>query len=118
MIPYYIQQASSSDDVRDANIYITRGSCVKSNLNEMIINHIVNEMYEFCSEEYGHNITITSYDDFCDKYWQIKEIHIRGWYDIFRIYYFENDWIEWNISDYKEEIYNKYLHLCTDKNSY
>ena len=109
MIPYYIQQACSSDDVREANVYVTRGSCVKSNLNEMIINHIVNEMYEFCSEEYGHNIKITSYDDFCDQYWKIIEIKLHGWYDIFRVYYFENEWIKWDISDYKKEIYDEYV---------
>lgn len=112
MIPYYIGQACSSDDLREANIYQTRGSCVKSKLNEMIISHIVDFMYEFCSEEYGHDIKITSYDDFCDKYWKIKEIPLRWWYNIFRIYYFENDWIEWKISDYKEEIYNEYVKKC------
>lgn len=66
-------------------------------------------MYEFCSEEYGHDIKITSYDDFCDKYWEITEIRIRGWYNVFRVYYFETKWIEWNIEDYKDEIYVSYV---------
>jgi hypothetical protein len=109
MIPYFIQEANSSEDVRDNNIYITYNSSDRCNMNEMIIRYIINVMYEFCSEEYGHDIKITSYDDFCDKYWEMKEIRIRGWYNIFCVYYFEKNWMEWNIEDYKQEIYNAYV---------
>jgi len=109
MIPYYIQKASSSEDTRDQNICVTHNCCVKSNMNEKIIDYIVNEMYEFCSVEYGYGIKIKSYDDFCDQYWAIREIKLHGWYDIFDVYYFENEWIKWNISDYKKEIYDEYV---------
>ena len=38
---------------------------------------------------------------------------MRGWYHIFRVYYFENEWVEWNIDEYSEQIYfayvNKYI---------
>jgi hypothetical protein len=30
-------------------------------------------------------------------------------YYIFYIKYFENDWKEWNVEDYKEDIYNSYV---------
>ena len=78
-------------------------------------------MYEFCSEKYGHGIEIKSYDDFCDKYWRIKEIKIKGRYNIFCVYYFEKEWILWNIENYKEEIYKAYVinynsSLCNIKN--
>ena len=109
MIPYFIQEANSSQDVRDNNIYITYNSSERCNMNERIICYIINVMYEFCSKEYGHDIKITSYDDFCDKYWEMKEIRIREWYNIFRVYYFETKWIEWNIEDYKDDIYVSYV---------
>jgi hypothetical protein len=65
-------------------------------------------MYEFCSEKYGHGIKITSYHDFCEQYWKIKEISLENFY-VFYIKYFENDWKEWNVEDYKEEIYISYV---------
>lgn len=109
MIPYFIQQANSSDDTRCNNIYTTYNCSEKDTINEHIIHYIINIMYEFCSDKYGHNIKITSYDDFCNKYWKIKGNIIDGWYSIFRIYYFENNWIEWNIEDHKEQIYISYI---------
>lgn len=51
-------------------------------------------MYEFCDDKLDYNIEITSYNDFCYKYWKILEIVIQGWYDIFRIYYIDNEWIK------------------------
>jgi len=121
MIPYFIQEANSSEDNRDINIYVTANSCDKKELDDKIIRYIINVMYEFCSEKYGHGIEIKSYDDFCDKYWRIKEIKIKGRYNIFCVYYFEKEWILWNIENYKEEIYKAYVinynsSLCNIKN--
>jgi len=109
MIPYSIQHAQPTHDVRDNNIVAIYDSSERRNMNEQIIRYIINVMYEFCCEEYGHGIKITSYDDFCDKYWKINEIRIRGWNNIFNIHYFEKKWIEWNVEDYKEDIYNEYV---------
>lgn len=111
MTPYFIQQAKPCDDIRDNNIFTHYNSSDRCIMDEKIINYIINIIYEFCSEKYGHNIKISSYDNFCDQYWKIHEIKIRGWYNIFRVYYFEKKWIEWNIEDYKEEIYNKYINV-------
>lgn len=110
MIPYFIQQASPDEDTRFANIYTQFDSCEMQKLHETFIRYITNIMYEFCSENYGHGVKIRSYDDFCYQYWKIHENEMKGWYSIFRVYYFfENDWIEWNIENYKDTIYSSYL---------
>ena len=108
MIPYVIEQSNPSDDVRESNIDTHYYSSEKEDLHEHIINNIIHIMYEFCSEEYGHNIKITSYFDFCEQYWKIKEIGLGNYY-VFYIKYFENDWKCWNVEDYQEYIYNSYV---------
>jgi hypothetical protein len=52
----------------------------KNKLNETIINFIIEFIYEFCSDKFGYDIEVTSYKDFCNKFWKIKEIRIREWY--------------------------------------
>ena len=32
--------------------------------------------------------------DFCEKYWKNGDYIISGWYFIFKVYYFEDKWIE------------------------
>jgi hypothetical protein len=108
MIPFCIEQAFPSDDSRNNNIINTYEYSKKENLNEKIINYIIEFIYEFCDEYYGHNIKITSFNDFCNKFWKINECYINGMENIFRIYYFEKKWIEWNIQDFEEEIFNNY----------
>jgi hypothetical protein len=108
MLAYIIEQARPSDDARNNNIITSYYSSKKDKLNEKIIDNIIYIMYEFCSNEYGHNIKIISYDDFCDKYWKIYEIRMYN-YNIFNVYYFENDWIEWKVENNKEDIYISYV---------
>ena len=115
MIPYYIQHAYQSDDIRDNNISTTHNYIEKNKLNETIINEIINFMYEFCSKDIGHNIQFSSYEDFCDSYWNESGCMIRGWYYIFSIYYFEGKWIEWNIEEYQEHIYLSYINKYKSK---
>ncbi len=56
-IPYYICRAKPSEDIQTNNIInITNCSAEKNNLKDDIIDFIVEDMYEFCSSEYGHNI--------------------------------------------------------------
>jgi len=108
MIPYVIEHSNSSDDIRHSNIDTSYYSSEKEKLNESIINNIIEIMYEFCSEEYGHGIKISSYDDFCNQYWKIKEITLENFY-VFSVNYFEKDWKHWNVEDYKEDIYISYV---------
>jgi len=96
MIPYVIEHSNSSDDIRNSNIYTSYYSSEKEKLHENIISNIIEIMYDFCSEEYGHGITISSYDDFCYQYWKIKEITLDNFY-VFRVNYFENGWKDWNV---------------------
>jgi hypothetical protein len=110
MIPYYIQYAIPNDDERNNNIFISHDFCEKDNLDDEIIMFIINYMDEFCSEDYGHNLIIKSYDDFCELYWKIHGVKMRYWDNIFQIYYFENNkWIEWIIDDHKEIINSAYF---------
>ena len=108
MIPYTIQFANPSEDSREENIDTIHDCSEKDKLYENIINYIIGIMYEFCSEEYGHNFKITSYDDFCHEYWKQHEVILKGWPCIFSVYYFENVWIEWKIEYHKEEIFASY----------
>ena len=108
MIPYSIERISPSDDIRDSNICTIYGCIEKTKLNQMIIDFITEIMYDFCSKETGYNIQITSYEDFCIQFWKITEFQVRSWYYIFKIYYFENEWIEWNIEEHTEQIYTTY----------
>jgi hypothetical protein len=112
MIPYFIQRVYPSTDIRDDNVGVIYDCSEKNKLNENIINTINNIIYEFCSEEYGHGIKITSYNDFCNQYWEIIGFRIKGWDNIFRVYYFETTWIEWNIEDYLDQIYISYVKKC------
>jgi len=104
IVPYFIQFANPSDDSRDNNIDIIYDSSEKCELNRHIINEIVCLMNDFCFSHINI-IEITSFDDFCDQYWKHNEIVISGWHNVFNIRYFENGWVEWNIEDFKEEIY-------------
>jgi len=108
MIPYVIEHSNPSDDIDERNIDTSYYSSEKDKFNENIINSIIEIMYKFCSEEYGDGMKITSYDDFCYKYWEKMEIKM-GNFHVFYIKYFENDWKEWNVEDYKEEIYISYV---------
>lgn len=108
MIPYVIEQVRPSDCLNDCNIITSYYSSEKEKLNENIINNIIDNMYEFCSDEYGHGIKIISYDDFCEQYWKIKQNKMDTFY-IYYVYYFENEWKHWNVEDYKEDIYVSYV---------
>jgi hypothetical protein len=109
MIPYTICNAAAIEDARDNNIFITNGSCKKEEINSCIISFIIEFMDEFCSEKYGHGITISSYDNFCEQYWILQGFQIRGWFLIFRIKYFiNNKWKLWNIEDNVELIFTEY----------
>ena len=113
MVPYYIQDAFPVDDMRDNNIYTVNGCVENEKLNETIINIIIEFINDFCCRDINNNIIITSYKDFCEKFWNNGEYIIRGWYYIFNVYYFEDKWIEWDVEKYQELIYieyvNKYL---------
>jgi len=110
-IPYYIQRVRPNNDVRYNNIInIAKHSAKKVNLDEDIIDFIVVDMYDFCSDIYGYGIQISSYEDFCNKYWELQDCQIQGWLHIYQVYYFENNvWMQWNIEDKFSKIYEKYV---------
>ena len=109
MIPYSIQHVSPNHDIRHGNIYTLYDSVEIDRLNETIISYIIEFIDDFCSETTEQYIQITSYKDFCYKFWRKTEFIIKEWYSIFRVYYFKNEWIEWNLEEYQEDIYNAYV---------
>jgi len=109
MIPYSIQHVSPSDDIRDDNINIIYDCIEYNKLDEKIIDYIIDFIYDFFDYESEYNIKITSYEDFCNTYWKKTEFKIRGWNNIFRVYYFRNTWMKWNLEEYTEQIYNAYI---------
>jgi hypothetical protein len=110
MIPYIIKQARPAYYTDYDNVIVNFGSTSHiENLDKVIIDYIVDEMYSFCSEEYGHNINITSYSDFCEKYWEMLKIKLKYWDSVFEVYYFENKWIDWDITAYQDKILSAYM---------
>lgn len=109
MIPYSIQHVSPNHDIRHDNIYTIYDSIENNILNETIISYIVDFIHDFCNETTDHPIQITSYKNFCYKFWRKTEFIVKEWYSIFRVYYFENEWIEWNLEEFQENIYNAYV---------
>ena len=109
MIPYIIERAFPSEDIIENNTITIYNNSIKDKIDKNIIDYIIDIMYEFCSNEFGHNIKIISYFDFCNKFWDINGFIIRDWFYIFRVYYFDNKWIEWNIEEHEEEIYKSYV---------
>jgi hypothetical protein len=102
MISYYLQQVNTSDDIRDQNVITTNHHCKKEDLDENIIYEITSVMMDMLVfGEVDKNPKISSYYDFCDRYWKnANHVVIRGLYELFSIYYFENnEWIEWKIED-------------------
>jgi hypothetical protein len=76
---------------------------------------ITTNMYEFCSEKYGYDIRITSYHNFCNQFWEIAGYEINYWQEIYKVFYFENNkWVEWDISENANEIYNFYKCIGED----
>jgi len=109
MIPYFIQRAVPNDDIRNENINITTGCSEKQTLKKDIITSITTNMYEFCSEQYGYDIRITSYYNFCNQFWEIAGYKLAYWQQIYRVFYFENnEWIEWDVLENADEIYGFY----------
>jgi hypothetical protein len=115
MIPYFIQQAVPTDDMRNNNIVITTGCSETHKLKEEIITSITTHMYEFCSEQYGHDIRITSYNNFCKQFWEIAGYKMHYWQQIYRAFYFENnEWSEWDVLENADEIYGFYKRIGED----
>jgi hypothetical protein len=108
MIPYTISRLYPSSSYTNIE-NIGTNYLVCSNMTELlskIIDEIVEYMDEFCK---GYSYDITSYDDFCKKWWDEQECNMNNYY-IYEIHYFENNvWNELKITDYKNEIWQAYV---------
>ena len=117
MIPYTLLQANPQGDYSNyANVHTSHHTSEnRITLHNSLICYIVEFIYEFCSKEYGHNIDITSYDDFCEKWWDKQDQELIN-VPIFEIHYFEKDeWKEWKTYDNEKEIYEGYMKMIDSK---
>ena len=107
--PYVIQHASPDGDNRCNNVKITYGVCNSDTIDHTFTSIVADIMYEFASEIYGHNLTITSFDDFCDQYWNLQEIEMIDWHNPFDIKYYDGTkWCVWNVTHHTDNIYKSY----------
>lgn len=108
-----LELARPSDDQRDCNVITSyHHSSEKKKLTETVISNLIDVMYEFCSEEYGHGIEIASFDDFCHQYWERKQRQLENC-PVFSIHYFDfekGEWKCWNVEKFKNTIYIAYVH--------
>ena len=104
-IAYVIEQAFL--DGAYTHISTEYGSAEQSKLHQLFIELIANDMYEFCSAKYGHDISIKSYDEYCYHY---AETHgILRYAPLYMMRYFINGiWKVWNPLTYDVEIYKAY----------
>lgn len=107
IVPYVTEYAVSNGCYTDqANIYTEYGSCEKDQLHKTFIDSIVTNMVDFCE---GHDIEISSYEDFCCKYY--KEIGKVCDRPIFiKRYFIDGEWHEWKPWMYDSDIVASYRH--------
>jgi hypothetical protein len=116
LIPYILIKAHPNSNYQEGNMSSSCDSVEESNLQKHFIEIISDDMYEFCSKKYGHDIEITSYDNFCYHYWDKHEY--KMYCPIFEIHYFiNNKWEEWLIHDYENELYQACLNKYKSESS-
>ena len=109
MIPFVVESAISNGAYTDrANISTEYGCTEKCKLHTLFIDIIINDMYEFCSDEYGHGINIKSYDEYCYHY---SKINCSFRYaPLYMMHYFmDGVWKIWDPIIYDDEIYMAYI---------
>lgn len=100
----------------DDNVLIIKSKSVKANLNATIINKIGEIMAEIHNEYYEDNTIINSFDDFCDMFWENNKFNSSGYGNIFYVeYFYNNEWITWNIESNKEKIFTTYNDFLQNK---
>ena len=109
LVPFVIEHAVSNGSYTDQPNIFTEYSCIsKDQLHQTFIDEIVEFMYEFCSAEYGHGIEITSYDDFCEKYYdencRVDDVPLY----IMR-YFVDGEWHIWEPNTHSIDIYRNYI---------
>ena len=111
MIPYVVSEPTPGNP---SEIYTSYGVCEDYTLTAHLIKTITEIMYEFCSADYGHGLTITSYADFCQQWWDkqfsfMPNTHNTPFYAVH--YYWRGEWMEWKTEDHELELYWAYVAL-------
>jgi len=107
-VAYVIERFITTGAYTDQpNIITEYGSTDKSNLHNLFIDLIANDMYEFCSAKYGHNISIKSYDEYTYHY--AEKNGIFRYTPLYMMRYFiDGTWKVWDPVTYDVEIYKAY----------
>ncbi len=92
-------------------------------LNMFFIQDIAILIHEFCDKDIGHNIHVTSYDDFCSEYWKRQDGPIiEDYYHLYEFNYYDPNatdgdyWKLWHPRDHKDEIMKVYNEMFVSKN--
>ena len=119
-IPYFIQVVQSKKSQYN-NIHTTTGSCTKDDLEDVFVEYIVDIMKNtitnandlgYDTKSWTSRTVVYGYRDFCDLYCIIHNIIIDDpeWGYIVKCFYFDNDvWVEWDVYEEANTIYNCYL---------
>jgi hypothetical protein len=110
IVPYVIEHSECNDAYTNESNKFTTYDCIEKNkLHDYFISIIVEIMYEFCHDKYGHGINVTSYSNFCEKYYE-QHGRVEDT-PLFTMRYFEDgDWHEWRTYTYASEIYTAYMY--------
>ena len=101
-----IEQAFSNDAY--INISTEYGTAEQSKLHQLFIDLIANDIYEFCSAKYGHDISIKSYNEYCYHY--AEKSGISQYAPLYMMRYFiDGIWKIWDPVVYDVEIYKAYV---------
>ena len=113
MIPFTLSRLSPSVTYADHENVVTLWDTSTSK-TDMIL-HVIKEisvfMYEKASKKFGHGLTLSSYDDYCEQWWGLQECTM-GNFQIFEVHFFEGgQWNELCIEEYAADIYTEYIKL-------
>lgn len=80
------------------------GTTTKEELDNEMIRLVAEDIMLYSEEE-----VFTSFDDYFKTFWNYQDYKFRCRNEIFEILYFDEEWKEWNVNNFKNEIYEKYL---------
>lgn len=108
IISYILVQPDPTYNYEYGNKHVSCDCIEDDDMDSHFIDYISTHMYEFCSKKYGHGIDISSYDEYCEHYWENQDYKMKC--PVFEFRFFKNNvWSVWNVDDYTNEIYASYL---------
>ena len=113
MIPFIVKRADPQEycdceiSFENINVKLCHAESIEK-LDEAVSRIVAQLMCGFYVGEYIGDDKITSYADFCEKYWETFRPAIYDWHNPYRVYYFNNGWSEWNTLIYGDKIFKAF----------